>query len=117
MIPARTLPLPGMMIRTLTTIAAAGLALLAFAQAPVSAKEKARGYVNALAGPEMHGRGYVLEGDRIAADWIAAQFDRLGLKTLNGERFEPFVQFLHRGADIGVGRGAAADGDKGVRLF
>jgi len=91
MIPARTLPLPGMMIRTLTTIAAAGLALLAFAQAPVSAKEKARGYVNALAGPEMHGRGYVLEGDRIAADWIAAQFDRLGLKTLNGERFEPFT--------------------------
>ena len=58
---------------------------------PSSVKEKARGYVNTLAGPDMHGRGYVLEGDKIAADWIGQQFDRLGLAKLKEQRFEPFT--------------------------
>lgn len=58
---------------------------------PSSVKEKARGYVNTLAGPDMHGRGYVLEGDKLAADWVAQQFDRLGLDKLKEQRFEPFT--------------------------
>lgn len=91
MITARTLHFTGM-LRTLTTFCiAAGSFLFASAQPSVPVKDKARGYVDTLAGPRMHGRGYVLEGDRIAADWIAAQFERLGLKTLDGERFQPFT--------------------------
>ncbi|MBL7984750.1 MAG: M28 family peptidase [Flavobacteriales bacterium] len=60
------------------------------AQPVASVKGKARGYVDTLAGPAMHGRGYVQEGDRLAADWIARQFDRLGLETLHEHRFQPF---------------------------
>lgn len=64
------------------------ITLIASAQ---SMRDKARGYVNILAGPAMHGRGYVQEGDKLAADWIAQQFDRLGLEKLNDQRFEPFT--------------------------
>ncbi|HNA31894.1 MAG TPA: hypothetical protein PL106_02120, partial [Flavobacteriales bacterium] len=79
------------MLRSIASLLTMGLLLGASAQSPASVKEKARAYVNVLAGPTMHGRGYVLEGDRIAADWIAAQFDRLGLGKLNDQRFEPFT--------------------------
>jgi len=60
------------------------------AQELPSVRETARDYVDTLAGPAMHGRGYVLSGDRIAADWMAKQFDRIGLERLDGQRFEPF---------------------------
>ncbi|MEO8733444.1 MAG: M28 family peptidase [Flavobacteriales bacterium] len=60
------------------------------AQELPSVKQTARAYVDTLAGPAMHGRGYVLSGDRIAGDWMAKQFDRIGLERLNGQRFEAF---------------------------
>ncbi|MBS1581240.1 MAG: M28 family peptidase [Bacteroidetes bacterium] len=60
------------------------------AQPPPSVREQARGYVATLAGPAMHGRGYVSGGDSLAADWIAAQFDRLGLAPLDGQRYQRF---------------------------
>ena len=60
------------------------------AQELPSVKETARAYVDTLAGPDMHGRGYVLSGDRIAGDWMAKQFDRIGLERLDGQRFEAF---------------------------
>lgn len=80
------------MLRTLTHLLAC-LCLLAgsTAQPPASVKEKARGYVDILAGPDMHGRGYVSEGDRLASDWVAQQFDRLGLDKVKDQRFEPFT--------------------------
>ncbi len=65
--------------------------LAAHTQELPSVKEKARAYVNTLAGPDMHGRGYVLGGDSLAAEWVAQQFERLGLGKLNGQRFEPFT--------------------------
>jgi hypothetical protein len=60
------------------------------AQELPSVKETARAYVDTLAGTAMHGRGYVLSGDRIAGDWMGKQFDRIGLERLNGQRFEVF---------------------------
>lgn len=51
---------------------------------------KARAYVDLFAGPAMHGRGYVAGGDSLAADRIAAEFERLGLGTLDGRRYQPF---------------------------
>lgn len=60
------------------------------AQELPSVKEQAKRYVNTLASPAMFGRGYVHGGDSLAADWIAGQFDRIGLEKLNGTRFERF---------------------------
>lgn len=65
-----------------------------FAQEPPSVKDKAMAYIDALTAPTMHGRGYVNGGDSLAAEWIAQQFDRIGLAPLEGSegprRFEPF---------------------------
>ena len=60
------------------------------AQEMPSVKEQAKRYVDTLAGPDMYGRGYVQGGDSIASQWIAKQFDRIGLEMLNEKRFEPF---------------------------
>lgn len=69
------------------------------AQQPPSVKEQARHYVDTLAGPAFHGRGYVQGGDSIAAEWIAKQFGRIGLATLRGTRFEPFTFPVNAFAD------------------
>ncbi|MEO8734280.1 MAG: M28 family peptidase, partial [Flavobacteriales bacterium] len=61
------------------------------AQELPSVKDQAKQYVDLLAGPTMHGRGYVQAGDSLAAEWIAAQFERIGLDKLNDKRFEPFT--------------------------
>ncbi len=61
------------------------------AQELPSVKEQAKRYVDTLANPAMYGRGYVNSGDSLAAEWIAAQFDRIGLAKLNDKRFEPFT--------------------------
>lgn len=61
------------------------------AQEPPSVKEQAKRYVDTLASPAMYGRGYVNHGDSLAAEWIAEQFDRIGLGKLNDKRFEPFT--------------------------
>ena len=74
---------------------AASFLLMVFAQVMCaqelpSVKDKAKGYVNTLAGPAMYGRGYVKGGDSLAAEWMAQQFGRIGLEPLNKQRFEPF---------------------------
>lgn len=56
----------------------------------MSPTAKARQYIDVLAGPAMHGRGYVQGGDSLAAEWIAQRFDAFGLDRLNGTRFQPF---------------------------
>lgn len=53
-------------------------------------KATAKGYVDILAGPAMYGRGHVNGGDSLAADWLAEQFDRIGLMAINGQRYQPF---------------------------
>lgn len=61
-----------------------------FAQEIPSVKAQAKQYVDTLASPAFFGRGYVQGGDSLAADWIAKQFDRIGLDKLNGTRYERF---------------------------
>ncbi|MBK9060043.1 MAG: M28 family peptidase [Flavobacteriales bacterium] len=61
------------------------------AQDMPSVKDQAKQYVDTLAGPAMYGRGYVQGGDSLAAEWIAKQFDRIGLEKLNDKHFEPFT--------------------------
>ncbi|MBL8009918.1 MAG: M28 family peptidase [Flavobacteriales bacterium] len=72
------------------------LPLLALAALPAAAQDaatvlaNARRWVDTLASPALHGRGYVNGGDSLAAELIAAEFDRLGLLRVRDSRFEPF---------------------------
>jgi hypothetical protein len=42
----------------------------------------ARQLINTLAGPQMHGRGYVNQGDKKAAQFIVQEFKQLGIEPL-----------------------------------
>lgn len=79
-----------MTMRTFIIPFAIAIGSVLHAQDLPSVKATAKGYVDQLAGTAMHGRGYVQGGDSLAADWMGAQFDRLGLDRLNDQRFERF---------------------------
>ena len=51
---------------------------------------RARAWLDTLTSPSFHGRGYVNDGQRIASDWIAKQFGRMGLQPVKQDFFEPF---------------------------
>ncbi len=78
-------------MRAACSILLLALSFAVHAQELPSVKDKAKGYVNTLAGPAMHGRGYVMGGDSLAAEWVAQQFARLGLEPLDHQRFEQFT--------------------------
>ena len=46
--------------------------------------------VQQLSAPSMHGRGYVNNGDREAANYIRNEFKKLGLKNFNDSYFQKF---------------------------
>lgn len=50
----------------------------------------ARQILEDLCSPEMHGRGYVHEGDRIAARYISDQFAKLNLKQFDRDYFQEY---------------------------
>ena len=50
----------------------------------------ARKVVDTLASEAMHGRGYVQEGHRLAAAFIANEFERYGLQPVADEYYQPF---------------------------
>ncbi len=56
-------------------------------------REYARKIIDTLASPSMHGRGYVANGDKIAANYIADQFKSYGLVSFNikGNYLQPFT--------------------------
>ncbi len=58
---------------------------------PAVLRARAKGMVDTLASPAMHGRGYVLHGGDLAADWIEARFKRIGLQPMNGAYTETFT--------------------------
>ena len=53
-------------------------------------KDFARDIIDTLTSPAMHGRGYVNNGDRIAANFISSQFEKLKLKTFGDSYFQAF---------------------------
>ena len=76
-----------------------GILLIAYCLLPTlscTAQEKsevlkyARAVVDTLASPSMHGRGYVLKGDSIAADYIKGEFQMLGVKPIGNEFYQRF---------------------------
>ncbi len=52
--------------------------------------EEARRITEALCSPDFHGRGYVQQGDSIAAEFIASEFQKLGLKSKGRSYFQKF---------------------------
>lgn len=62
--------------------------------------------IDTLSAPGMHGRGYVFEGDKKAADFIEAEFIKLELQPFNNNysQFFPFsVNTFPGKADLSVG--------------
>ena len=53
-------------------------------------KDFAREIIDTLTSPAMHGRGYVKNGDQIAANFIGSQFEKFELKTFGNNYFQPF---------------------------
>lgn len=52
--------------------------------------EEVRRVTQTLCSPAFHGRGYVKKGDSIAAEFIAAEFKKIGLKPLKKSYFQSF---------------------------
>jgi aminopeptidase YwaD len=50
----------------------------------------AKSITEALCSPEMHGRGYTMNGDLHASSLIKKEFHRIGLKPYNNSYFQPF---------------------------
>lgn len=52
--------------------------------------EEVRRITDQLCSPELHGRGYVNKGDSLAAEFIAAEFAKIGLKPIGDSYFQEF---------------------------
>lgn len=61
--------------------------LIAFSLASFSQKELAKKLIDTLASDEFYGRGYVNNGDKIAADYIAKKFKEYGALPVNGDSY------------------------------
>src|SRR5688572_24875213 len=51
----------------------------------------ARMVIDTLCSPTMHGRGYVDQGDKLAAKFIAEEFEKYGLKKFSHSYFQSFT--------------------------
>lgn len=51
----------------------------------------AKEVVETLASNEFHGRGYVSEGDKLAADYISVEFEKIGLESFKKNYFQKFT--------------------------
>lgn len=66
------------------------LPALLLAQDSASVMLKAREHLNALAGPEMYGRGYVKNGDGLAAEYLSEEFKKVGAQPILEGFFQEF---------------------------
>ncbi len=64
--------------------------LFAFVLLNAQDKQYAFSVVDTLTSPSMHGRGYVNNGNRIAAEFIAGEFKKAKLKHFGKDYFQPF---------------------------
>jgi hypothetical protein len=57
---------------------------------PAQDIDYARGVINALASPALKGRGYVENGNMLAAEYIKKEFTDIGLLPIKRDYFQPF---------------------------
>jgi aminopeptidase YwaD len=78
-------------MRTLLASLLLALAIASTAQDKAAIAARARQHLDSLCSPGFHGRGYVKGGDSLAAEYIAAQFARIGLQPVKKDLFQPFT--------------------------
>lgn len=66
------------------------LALGGLVQAQTTATDYARTVLDTLCSKTMYGRGYLNQGHRLASDYLAGEFERLGLKPFRANYFQEF---------------------------
>lgn len=54
-------------------------------------EDYAREVIEQLCSPDFHGRGYVQDGDKVAADYIVDQLKDFKVKAFNKEYYQPFT--------------------------
>ncbi|WP_154657229.1 M28 family metallopeptidase [Hugenholtzia roseola] len=52
---------------------------------------RVRKHIARLCAPDMHGRGYEQKGDKVAADYISAEFEKIGLEKFGTTYFQNFT--------------------------
>ncbi len=77
-------------LRFVLSIAIGMSCFMAQAQQASALLAGAKKTIQALAAPEMHGRGYIKNGDKIAAEFIGQAFEKAGLKAFNDSYFQKF---------------------------
>ena len=65
--------------------------LSAFAFSQGSVFQYARQIVDTMASESMHGRGYVNDGDKIAANYLKTEFPKIGLKSFQEDYYQKFA--------------------------
>ena len=85
--PPRPLPAPLLLLL---------VALLAAVEAPAQDIPRARRTIERLAAPQMHGRGYVQQGERKAAAYLRGRLKELKLEPLAPNYTQPFTLEIGR---------------------
>jgi hypothetical protein len=67
------------------------LVLFVFGAASAQDMTRARTTLQTLTAPGFHGRGYVSNGDRIAAEYLRGRFANMGLRGFDSSYFQPFT--------------------------
>jgi hypothetical protein len=62
-----------------------------FAQENLDASIYARKILDTLTSPVMHGRGYLMQGDSIAANYISSEFIKAGLSSFSDNYFQHYT--------------------------
>lgn len=77
-------------MRRILAIAALLLVMTGWSQDRETLLANARAHLDSLTSEAFHGRGYVHGGDSLAAEYIARQFERMGLAPVKQDFFQPF---------------------------
>ncbi len=66
------------------------ITFLVLSHTAVAQQDYAREILTKLCAPEMHGRGYVNKGDSLASEYLASEYQKLGLHKIGDSWFQEF---------------------------
>ncbi len=70
--------------------------LLTATTAQAQQMQRVRQTIDTLCSPTMHGRGYIFDGDKKAAEYISSTFSSVGLRSLENSYYQPFNLSVNR---------------------
>lgn len=76
------------MIKRLRIIIGIGICML-YVKGNSQNREQAQAHIEILSSDSFYGRGYINEGDKIAAEYLKKEFQKLGLKPINTSFLQP----------------------------